>query len=100
LRNLIRGINTAAMMNAFPLLLNVLWLLPTFQRLVHFLRSDFKTRLVVLSVPDGINGAKLSVLDDPTLQVIQVVAERVFLIDTLAFLLGEGAECKQQQCRE
>lgn len=37
-------------------------------------RSDIEARLVVLPVPDGIDRTQLSVLDDPTLQVIQVVS--------------------------
>ena len=48
--------------------------LPALHRLVHVLRSDFKARLVVLPIPDGINRTQLAVLDDPTLQVIEVVS--------------------------
>ena len=51
---------------------------------------------MVLPVPDGVNRAQLAVFDDPTLQVIQVVSERVLLIDPYALLLGECAECNEQ----
>lgn len=48
---------------------------------------------MVLPISDSVNRTHLSVLDNPTLQVILVVPKEVLLVDSLALLLGECAGC-------